>query len=183
MAIAKEIISFYEGKGYYIKVYYNEMFFVQEATPKTIEFSRNFGIPYTSLGKGQLKTLNVEPFRIVLQEEPERIQYARLQLGQWKEAVTVFQDTPRGLEIVNYEVSKGLALNALCHNLDVPMSKVLAIGNEGNDIEMLRIAGLGIAMGNACAELKEYADIIIPKSNLERGVEYALRKYVLKEIL
>ena len=174
---AKEIISFFEEEGYYIKVYCNEMFFVQEATPKTIEFSQNFGIPYTVVGKGQLKALTVAPFRIVLQAEPERIQYARVQLGQWKEVVTVFQDTPRGLEIVNSEVSKGRALEALCHNLDIPTSKVLAFGNEGNDIEMLRVAGLGIAMGNACAELKSHADITIAKSNSERGVEYTLRKY------
>lgn len=176
-----EIISFFEEQGYYIKVYCNEMFFVQEATPKTIEFSRNFNIPYTVVGRGQLRTLNEAPFRIVLQDEPQRIQYAKERLSQWKDVVTVFQDSPRGLEIVDSEVNKGLALGTICRQLGIPISQVLAIGNEGNDIAMLRAVGLGIGMGNASAELKQHADIVIPKSNLERGVEYALRKYVLKE--
>jgi Cof subfamily protein (haloacid dehalogenase superfamily) len=179
---AKKIISLFEEKDYYIKVYCNNMFFVQEATPKTVEFSVNFDIPYTVVGRKQLKTLKETPFRIVLQDEPERIQYAKEQLSQWKDVVTVFQDSPRGLEIVDAKVSKGLALRALCQKFDIPTSKVLAIGNEGNDISMLRVAGLGIAMGNASAELKCHADVIT-KSNLERGVEYALRKYVLKENL
>jgi len=183
LATAQKIISVFEGEGFYIKVYCNEMFFVQHETPKTIEFSRNFGVPYTVVGKGQLHTLTEAPFRIVLQDEPERIQNARRQLGQWKDRVTVFQDTARGLEILDANVSKGIALGALCQKFDIPTSRVLAIGNEGNDIEMLRRAGLGIAMGNAWAELKDYADIVIPKSNLQRGVEYALRKYVLKENL
>lgn len=179
--VAKEIISHFEKQGYYIKAYCDEMFFVQEETPQTIEFSQNFAIPYTVVGKEQLHRLAEAPFRIVLQDEPARIQSARQSLDQWQDEVIVFQETTRALEILNARVSKGVALRALCQQLQIPISQTLAIGNEGNDREMLCAAGLGIAMGNACAALKEHADIVIPKSNVERGVEYALRKYVLKE--
>lgn len=181
VGVSQEIMKFFEKQGYYIKAYCDEMFFVQEETPQTIEFSQNFAIPYTVVGKGQLHTLTEAPFRIVLQGEPARIQAAQQQLDQWQDEVIVFHENTRALEILDAKVSKGVALRALCKHLQISTSQAVAIGNEGNDREMLCAAGLGIAMGNACATLKEHADIVIPNSNVERGVEYALRKYVLKE--
>lgn len=181
LGVAQEIMGYFEKQGYYIKAYCDEMFFVQEETPKTIEFSQNFAIPYTVVGKGQLHMLTAAPFRIVLQDEKARIQSARQKLDQWQDDVIVFQENTRALEILHAKVSKGVALRALCKHLQIPTSQVLAIGNEGNDREMVCAAGLGIAMGNACAALKEQADIVLPKTNVEHGVEYALRKYVLKE--
>jgi hydroxymethylpyrimidine pyrophosphatase-like HAD family hydrolase len=52
--------------------------------------------------------------------------------------------------------------------------------DEGHDITMIQAAGLGIAMGNACDELKRCANEVT-KSDSECGVEHAIRKYVLKK--
>ena len=57
------------------------------------------------------------------------------------------------------------------------MDEVMAVGDSENDIEMLREAGLGIAMGNASDEVKEVADEIT-LDNEHEGVAAAIGKYI-----
>jgi len=58
------------------------------------------------------------------------------------------------------EVSKGKALESLAGHLGVSLGEVMAVGDGTNDISLLAVAGLGVAMGNARRELKEVADHI-----------------------
>ncbi len=64
-------------------------------------------------------------------------------------------------------VNKGSGLERLCGLLGVPMAECIAVGDADNDIEMLRAAGLGAAMGNAAAHVKTAADRIV--SDLDHG--------------
>ena len=57
------------------------------------------------------------------------------------------------------------------------MDEVMAVGDSENDMEMLREAGLGIAMGNASSEVKEVADEIT-LDNEHEGVAAAIGKYL-----
>jgi hydroxymethylpyrimidine pyrophosphatase-like HAD family hydrolase len=75
------------------------------------------------------------------------------------------------------DVSKANALKFITKLLDIQPEEVLAIGDNHNDIEMLRFAGLGIAMGNAHEEVKSVADYVTLK-NTEDGVAVALEKFL-----
>lgn len=57
-------------------------------------------------------------------------------------------------------VSKGKAVKHLAKLLNIKQEDIVAVGDGINDIEMLRIANIGIAVGNACAPLKAMADIV-----------------------
>ena len=65
------------------------------------------------------------------------------------------------LEVVGHEVSKGAALEWLAGRLGVTRGRVLAIGDDVNDMEMIQWAGRGIAMGNASQPVLDVADEII----------------------
>lgn len=80
---------------------------------------------------------------------------------------------PNLLEIVAPGVSKGNALKELAVMIDIPLSQTIAIGDNYNDIEMLKTAGLGVAMDNAPQEVKEAADFIT-KDNNHNGIAYFL---------
>lgn len=80
---------------------------------------------------------------------------------------------PNNIEINHSEVNKGNALKWLCRKLEIDISELIAFGDGGNDIDMIKAAGCGVAMSNACGELKKYADIIT-KSNDEDGVAWFL---------
>ncbi len=176
----REMVRIFEDDNYYIKVYLENELIVQEATEETINYSRNFGVPYTALGPKKLRTLDKAPMRIAIFDDAARIQKAQQILKMWSDDFAVIRDTDHGLEIVEPTVSKGAALKRICEDLGIPMKHVMAVGNEGSDISMIREAGIGIAMGNACEELKQYADDIT-KTNEECGVGYAIQKFVFKE--
>jgi 5-amino-6-(5-phospho-D-ribitylamino)uracil phosphatase len=65
-------------------------------------------------------------------------------------------------EIAPYGVSKWTGIQHLADSLGIGADEICAAGDDVNDIPMIRGAGLGIAMGNALAEVKAAADRIAP---------------------
>ena len=75
-------------------------------------------------------------------------------------------------------VSKGRALEALASYLGIPLAEVMAIGDGINDIPLLSVAGLAIAMGNASDEVKAVADYVTLDVD-HSGVAAAINKFLL----
>lgn len=82
------------------------------------------------------------------------------------------------LELMPKGTSKAAALAVLCDRLGIAPGEVLAIGDNYNDIAMLRWAGLGIAMGNAPAPVAAAAKLST-LSNEQDGVAAALMRHVI----
>ena len=82
---------------------------------------------------------------------------------------------PYLLEIVGYQVGKSYAMSALVQNLGISMKQVLAVGDGVADINMLQMAGVGLAMGNASDEVKRCADYTT-LTNDEDGLAIAIER-------
>lgn len=82
------------------------------------------------------------------------------------------------IEINSCRAGKGAGLTELCRALGISPQDALALGDSSNDDDMLRAAGLGVAMGNALESTKRAADAVT-LSNDEAGVAAAIEKYVL----
>lgn len=82
------------------------------------------------------------------------------------------------LEFTKAGTNKASGLKLLAEYLGMTMDEVMAVGDSENDIEMLREAGLGIAMGNATDDVKSVADDIT-LDNGHEGVAAAIEKYIL----
>jgi hypothetical protein len=74
---------------------------------------------------------------------------------------------------------KGTGLALLAAHLGVSQAEVMAIGDQGNDLPMLRWAGLPVAMGNGIAEAKALARWVAPSVD-DDGVAAAIEKFVLR---
>jgi hypothetical protein len=75
-------------------------------------------------------------------------------------------------------VSKGDALCRLAHHLGIPQERVMAIGDQGNDVAMIAWAGVGVAMGNASPAATAVADWIAPPLS-EDGAAVAIEHFIL----
>lgn len=73
------------------------------------------------------------------------------------------------INIINKNASKGNAIYGLCKYLKISPQDVIAMGDDLNDISMFKTVGLGVAMGNALPEVKEFAKEVT-KTNNENGV-------------
>jgi len=82
------------------------------------------------------------------------------------------------INVVAPGVSKGKALKALASHLGIPLTEVIAIGDGTNDIPLLSLAGLGVAMGNAPAEVKAAADYITLDID-HGGLATAIKRFLL----
>lgn len=63
-------------------------------------------------------------------------------------------------EIIPRWVDKGSALELVCRHFGAGTQDAIAFGDSMNDAAMLERAGVGVAMGNACDELKAIADVV-----------------------
>lgn len=85
----------------------------------------------------------------------------------------------RSLEFTRRGVHKGAAVTQLAARLGIPLTEVLAVGDNLNDLTMLRAAGLGVAVQNAAPGAKAGADLIVPYTNDEHAVARVIEAYVL----
>ena len=92
--------------------------------------------------------------------------------------ILVTSSLVNNLEINACGADKGTALLRLGEHLNIRREEIMALGDGENDITMLRMAGLGVAMANAEEQVKEVADYITVTNN-EAGVAAAVRKFVL----
>ena len=93
--------------------------------------------------------------------------------------VNVCSSWNNNIEIMDMEVSKGYALDYISKRLGILKEEIIAIGDNENDISMLKYAGLGVAMGNAVEKTKKASDIIT-STNDEDGVAKVIEKYILE---
>lgn len=95
--------------------------------------------------------------------------------------VDVYMYDDKRLEIVVRNVSKGRALLKLAERLDIAREEIVAVGDSRADIDMIREAGLGVAMGNSPSEVKKHADWIT-RSNDQNGVSYMMKEVFRKQM-
>ncbi|MBQ7373146.1 MAG: HAD family hydrolase [Clostridia bacterium] len=97
--------------------------------------------------------------------------------GEEVEAVRCYEGmidvTPKG-------INKGSAVKDFCRIWGIGEDECVAVGDEGNDVAMFKVAGLGACMINAREEVKLFADYVTKKTNDESGVAEVIRKYLLK---
>lgn len=79
------------------------------------------------------------------------------------------------IEIVRHGLNKAVGLEHVSKYLNIPKERIIAFGDEDNDLEMIEYAGVGVAMGNAISPLQNIANEITATNN-EDGIAEFLRE-------
>jgi Cof subfamily protein (haloacid dehalogenase superfamily) len=117
--------------------------------------------------------------KLMLLGEPRIIlRLEALLVEHFVDDVTIVRMEDDLIQIMDPRVSKAVALKKVASHYGVPMSQVLAIGDAPNDVGMLQLAGVAVAMDNAHPVVKEVADWVAPSNN-DHGVHAALQRYGL----
>ena len=87
--------------------------------------------------------------------------------------LAVTSSIPRNVELNSLDAQKGLALVRLAELLGIDPAQTVAFGDDLNDVNMLRAAGIGVAMANAGPEARAAADLITESCD-ESGVGRAI---------
>lgn len=92
--------------------------------------------------------------------------------------ITMAYSEETSLEISSLGTTKGTGLAALCNHIGIPVGSTIAVGDADNDLEILKTAGLAVAMGNANENVKAVADVIVADNN-NGGCAEAIHRYLL----
>lgn len=76
-------------------------------------------------------------------------------------------------------VTKENAIHVVCDSYEIGLPEVAAFGDDYADIEMLKMAGVGVAMGNAIPEVKAIADIVIGSNDEDGIAEYLEESFLI----
>lgn len=95
--------------------------------------------------------------------------------------VSVTDSLGVGFEISPPGATKDLGLRALCEAIGLPIEQTLAVGDGGNDLDIMAAAGFSVAMGNAIAPVRALADAVTDDNDHD-GCAHALEKYLLGEM-
>lgn len=80
------------------------------------------------------------------------------------------------VEVSNAKYSKGTSVEFLSQKYNIPMEKTIAVGDQVNDLSMIEMAGLGIAVQNADENLKARA-LVCDYTNEEDALAHIIEKY------
>lgn len=183
-SIARQVITFAEDRGFMMAVYSGKRILVRHLSKRVEELTTLYHEPLPeAVGSLQnlLDTLPVNKLLAVKPGDGRAINALRWQLKMQinGSARLVNAGIPDMLEILPSGASKGAALKTLIKDLGVPTQAVMAIGDAENDIEMIQLAGIGVAVGNASQAVKDAADVVVA-SNDSDGVAEAIECYVLQ---
>lgn len=86
--------------------------------------------------------------------------------------ILTFSSWKYNFEMTSSDTSKGIALKHLCEHLHIDLSDVAVIGDNYNDLSMIKIAGIKGAMGNAVENIKSMADFQAPTNDEDGAAKF-----------
>jgi len=177
--IAYKLIDISLEKNLHLQVYQDDILYSPSENKKLLDYVEMAKVPYkiepdlTKIaGRGFTKALFIEDSDYLdsLQDE------LRTSFG---EQAHIAKSKATFLEVTHPEANKASALLYLAQKLGIDQSEIIGIGDNHNDLELIKTAGLGIAMGNGVKELKEIAEYISLTNN-EEGVRHVIEKFILE---
>lgn len=115
----------------------------------------------------------------ILFSSSELYKHAEEVYQQFKRDCTFYFSLPWFVEIVGKGVDKADALKEVANKFHVHPEEIIAIGDNFNDLPMIKYAGLGVAMGNAPKDLKELANYVT-RAHDDDGVAHVIENFIIK---
>jgi len=179
--IARQIVTYADDRGFTVIAYHGERLMMRAFHKDAEEATTQYHEPLPEVVGPLQNMLGTVPInKLLIVGDPRAITALRWQLNvQHGGSIRLMQaGLANMLEVLPPGSSKGAALKTLLRDLKIAPEHVMAMGDAENDIEMIKLAGVGIAMGHAAQKVKDAARYIA-KTHDEDGVAEMVERYVL----
>ena len=157
---AKEIIKWAKENNIHINLYMDDVLYVEQDSETIRKYTDARFIDYHICKFDKLKIQNVNKILAIDFNDADRVTGWVRDLGKMFPDLYTVKSTPYFCEIANKEATKGNAVKFLQNLWGIKQEEILAIGDQDNDIELLKAGGIKIAMGNSTPALRECADYV-----------------------
>lgn len=121
------------------------------------------------------------PKCLVVGDGNKMAELEELAVEKFGDELKIFRSEPYFLEIMPQNVDKAHSLQKLLKRLSLSRQEMIACGDGYNDISMIKLAGMGIAMANAQELVKQAADFMTLSCD-DDGVAYAVEKFFFENM-
>jgi Cof subfamily protein (haloacid dehalogenase superfamily)/HAD superfamily hydrolase (TIGR01509 family) len=180
-AAAKQAVDYLLAAGLDVWVYQGNDWFLRDRNAWRVDRERH-NVGFEPIVVGDLDSVLDEPIKIVgVSEDRPLVERCEGALGERLGAeATAARSQPYYLDVTHPEANKGMVVRESARILKLPLEDVATIGDMPNDLPMLHIAGVSIAMGNASPEVQRIARHVTT-SNDDEGFANAVETYILGE--
>lgn len=175
--LTAEILDYFKSNKWYVQMYCDDKLVVVDTADERCKFYEDIcGVPAEGRGDAFWKSGLDSSKLLGISFDKEEF-HRMCDMVHERFGARIYQATSWGsfIEIVHPEVNKARALKRVADHYGIAREDVMAFGDGANDIEMLRWAGTGIAMGNAKDSVKEAADVTAPP-HTEDGAAQIIEK-------
>ena len=161
-----EVLEWAAARDLHARAFLDGRIITSPDTPAALDHLRRYAEPGVSVVDSPadwLREGTERPTKLVIVDRPDDIE------GWLEAARTAFdgrlfvtRSLPHYVEIGSLQGTKASALGFLCEWWGIEPERVLAFGDADNDIDMLRFAGHGVAVGGMTGEGREAADRVVP---------------------
>jgi hypothetical protein len=177
--VALRIYAAAKAHGYHVQFYRGDRFYVEERNRYAELYGRIAGAEPVVVPSLPEAFAGAPSTKVNIVTDPARTpECAALMREVCGGDAYVTRSNPEFVEMLDPRVDKGIALRAVAESLRIPLERVLAIGDSYNDLPLLRVAGIAVAMGSAPPELRAEADAVVAGVEHD-GVAEAIERFVL----
>lgn len=179
----RELVFQARKAGVYLQTYEGDAVLAERDDENLAQYTKKTGMrpkPVPDLAEA----LREEPCKVLLIDLHDRkplIAFAE-QMKEWAEdKADMYFSCAEYMEIVPKGICKGNALLAFCKKYGIPVEQTIAVGDENNDISMIRAAGIGCAVANALEHVKAEADYVTERDNNHSAITEVVERFILHE--
>lgn len=154
-----------------INYFYNQDWFAQDTSHGLVQQE----MAITGCRPNPLNSPLETVHKLLLMGEPALILALEQQLISLLPQLAIYRSKPDYLEITPKQATKAYGVKQLLQRLNLTPAQAVAFGDNFNDLDMLTSVGLGVAMGNAPAQIKAQADWVSADNNAD-GIALVLER-------
>lgn len=177
---ARGVLQLFKKHGWYIQSYIDDILCVEEINDKARYYEQMTKVEAIAVGD-MVYNPQKAPTKLLAIAEPSEIEVMWQTIAaEFGDKLYITKSKANYLEMAHPSVNKGQALGFLADKLNITREQIMAVGDSLNDLDMIKYAGWGVAMGNAVERVKNSAQAVT-LCNHEDGVAEAIIKYVLRQ--
>lgn len=176
--IAKEIITWARNNDVHLNLYLNDKLYVEDDNDIIKAYVSGKFVDYKVGSFDDLEIKEVNKLLAIDSTNPDRVTEWVDYLKEKYPELYIVKSTPYFCEIGPSDAKKSLAVKFLANMWGIKSDEILAIGDQNNDIDLVKAGGIGVAMGNGSPEIKACADFVTDTVEND-GFVKAIEKFVL----
>lgn len=180
---AREIMKWAKNNDVHLNLYMNEKLYVEEDDEVIRRYTNERSGEFIVHDFSSLELSHINKMLGIDFENADRVtDWLNYLTNKYPELYFV-KSMPYFCEMANKEATKANAVEFLKKYYNLKTEEVLTIGDQNNDIALLKSGGIKVAMGNATPELKEVADFItetVDNNGFVKAVEKFIPEYAEK---